>query len=321
MPNSSQILALIQSHIDGDDTRFRDIAAQIAVAEAKSGHRILADSIQKLLKKSQNNPFVINTLSPMRMGLNEFVIESTDSYRLINLVAPTEVKEKLERVVKEYLQRDLLYKHNLTNRSKILLSGPSGTGKTMTANIIANELNIPLYVVRMEAVISKYMGETSLKLGKVFELISRFRGVYLFDEFDAIGIKRGMDNEVGEMRRVLNTFLQMIERDDSDSIIIAATNNQEVLDNALFRRFDDIVEYHLPDVNQIKTLLSNRLISFSNGLDYDSLSECLIGHSHAEIIAVCEDAIKESLLNNEPLNEQLIKDAAGKRYISNRHIG
>lgn len=321
MPNSSQILALIQSHIDGDDARFRDVATQVAVAEAKSGHRILSDSIQKLLKRPHNMSWMTNTLSPMKMGLNDFVIESNDSYRLINLVAPVAIKEKIERIVKEYLQRDLLYKHNLSNRSKILLSGPSGTGKTMTANIIANELNLPLFVVRMESVISKYMGETSLKLSKVFELISRFRGVYLFDEFDAIGIKRGLDNEVGEMRRILNSFLQMIERDDSDSIIIAATNNREVLDNALFRRFDDIIEYNLPDEEQIQKLLYNRLMTFSSDLNYNTLSENLCGYSHAEIIAVCEDAIKESLLSNESLNEQIIIDAANRRFTTYKHIG
>lgn len=262
MANSSQIIALIKSHIEGDDSRFRLIATQLAAAEAKSGHAVLSRTISSLLKDDGGSS--IRHFTPLNSDLSEFVLQSSDSFRLNNLIVSGAIRGRIERILKEYRQRELLYKNGLHNRSKILLTGPSGTGKTMTASILANELQLPLYIVRLEKVITKYMGESSLKLGKVFELISQVRGVYLFDEFDAIGSQRRNENEVGEMRRILNTFLQMLERENSESIITAATNNPEVLDAALQRRFDDVIGYELPDDVQIRKLVKARINGFMN---------------------------------------------------------
>lgn len=314
MPNANQILALIKSHIEADDSRFREIALQMAAVEAKAGHAVLSRNITDLVNSQKRPRFIAKSLVPINSELSEFVVEVDDSFGLDNIVCKDEVKNKLKRIIREYVQRDFLLKNNLANRSKILLSGPSGTGKTMTASILANELHIPLYVVRMERVITKYMGESSLKLSKVFELMSIRRGVYLFDEFDAIGMQRGHDNEVGEMRRILNSFLQMMERVDSDSIIVAATNCGEQLDKALFRRFDDVIEYSLPEEQEIHTLLSNCLYGFdSSKVMMAQLLPLLKGMSHAEITSVCMDAAKESLLNEEPLNNSIIETAIKQR--------
>ena len=130
------------------------------------------------------------------------------------------------------------------------IPGGFGTGKTMTASVIASELGMTLYIVQMDKLITKYMGETSVKLRQIFDAIQHNVGVYLFDEFDAIGADRGLDNEVGEMRRILNSFLQFIEADSSESIVIAATNNKQMLDRALFRRFDDVLHYGLPTAEE-----------------------------------------------------------------------
>lgn len=322
MPNANQILALIKSHIEADDSRFREIALQMAAVEAKAGHAVLSRNITDLVNNQKKPRFIARSLTPINSELSEFVMEVDDSYGLDNIVCKDEVKNKLKRIIREYVQRDLLFKNNLTNRSKVLLSGPSGTGKTMTASILANELHIPLYVVRMERVITKYMGESSLKLGKVFELISNVRGVYLFDEFDAIGMQRGHDNEVGEMRRILNSFLQMMERVDSDSIIVAATNCGEQLDKALFRRFDDVIEYSLPNDDEIKILLSHCLYGFDSArVVVAKLLPLLKGMSHAEITSVCMDAAKESLLNEEPLNNSIIEAAIKQRSSILKQIG
>lgn len=322
MPNANQILALIKSHIEADDSRFREIALQMAAVEAKAGHAVLSRNITDLVNNQKKPRFIARSLAPINSELSEFVMEVDDSYGLDNIVCKDEVKNKLKRIIREYVQRDLLFKNNLTNRSKVLLSGPSGTGKTMTASILANELHIPLYIVRMERVITKYMGESSLKLGKVFELISNVRGVYLFDEFDAIGMQRGHDNEVGEMRRILNSFLQMMERVDSDSIIVAATNCGEQLDKALFRRFDDVIEYSLPNDDEIKKLLSHCLYGFDSArVVVAKLLPLLKGMSHAEITSVCMDAAKESLLNEEPLNNSIIETAIKQRSSILKQIG
>lgn len=129
----------------------------------------------------------------------------------------------------------------------------------MTAAVLAGELGLPLFEVRLDGLITKFMGETAAKLRQVFDSTQQTRGVYFFDEFDAIGSQRGLSNDVGEVRRILNSFLQMIEQDDSHSLIIGATNHPEILDNALFRRFDDLLHYELPDEEHIASALKGRL--------------------------------------------------------------
>lgn len=312
MANSSQIIALIKSHMEGDDSRFRLIATQLAAAEAKSGHAVLSRTISSLLKENEGSG--IRHFTPLNSDLSEFVLQSTDSFRLNNLIVSDAIRGRIERILKEYRQRELLYKNGLHNRSKILLTGPSGTGKTMTASILANELQLPLYIVRLEKVITKYMGESSLKLGKVFELISQVRGVYLFDEFDAIGSQRRNENEVGEMRRILNTFLQMLERENSESIITAATNNPEVLDAALQRRFDDVIGYELPDDVQIRKLVKARINGFMNqSIDTEKVLSLLRGRSHAEICLICADAVKDAILEDKPLTQEMLESAISQR--------
>lgn len=322
MPNANQIISLIKSHIEADDVRFREIALQIAAVEAKAGHTILSRNITELINRKNTTRFVTKYLSTLNSEVSEYVMEVEDSFGLDNIICSEQVKSKLNRIIKEYVQRETLFKNNLVNRSKILLTGPSGTGKTMTASILANELHLPLYVVRMERVITKYMGESSLKLAKVFDLISNVRGVYLFDEFDAIGMQRGQDNEVGEMRRVLNTFLQLMERTEPDSLIVAATNCGAQLDKALFRRFDDVLEYSLPNKIEIEALLSHCLYGFDASLlNIGTLLPQFKGMSHAEITAVCMDAVKESLLEGTPLDNIVMEAAISHKKSTAKMIG
>lgn len=312
MANSDQILGLIKSHLEGDDERFRSLALQVSASEAKAGHAVLAQAIRGLLKSNK-----VHILKPQFRMLNsdvsELLIEEDQPFRISDLVTNDPLKEKINRIIKEYIQRDKLREYNLANRRKILMAGPSGTGKTMTASVIANELQLPLYVVRLEKVVTKFMGETSLKLSKVFDWIGQMQGIYLFDEFDAIGQRRGLDNEVGEMRRVLNSFLQMMERDNSDSLILAATNDIQVLDKALFRRFDDVLEYSLPSNEEKIEIIKRRLADFVLEGDVRLLLPDLNDLSQAEICMVCTDAIKESLLSNKALTVSLIKEIISMR--------
>lgn len=319
MANSDQILGLIKSHLEGDDERFRSLALQVSASEAKAGHAVLAQAIRGLLKSNK-----VHILKPQLRMLNsdvsELLIEEDQPFRISDLVTNESLKEKINRIIKEYIQRDKLREYNLANRRKILMAGPSGTGKTMTASVIANELQLPLYVVRLEKVVTKFMGETSLKLSKVFDWIGQMQGVYLFDEFDAIGQRRGLDNEVGEMRRVLNSFLQMMERDNSDSLILAATNDIQVLDKALFRRFDDVLEYSLPSNEEKIEIIKRRLADFMLEGDVRLLLSDMNDLSQAEICMVCTDAIKESLLNDKALTVSLIKEIISMRTKSYQAI-
>jgi len=166
--------------------------------------------------------------------------------------------------------------------------------------VLAGELAYPLFVVRLERLITKFMGETAAKLRLIFDNLAQTRGVYLFDEFDSIGSQRGMRNDVGEIRRVLNSFLQFIEGDDSHSLILAATNHPDLLDHALFRRFDDVIEYSLPTKDQIIQILQNKLGSVSRSWrSWARLSAEAEGMSYADIAKAAEDAIKHSVITNQ----------------------
>lgn len=313
-----QIVSLIRSHMNNDDAQFRKIALQMSAAEARAGHSAAAASIHEAVTASLPlNTFKLNAINA---DIADLLLIADKRYRLKDLVVSDNIKYKIDRILKEYLEQDKLHKYNLGNRRKLLLYGISGTGKTMTAEILAQELNLPFVIVRTEKVITKFMGETGLKLGKIFDAISQMPAVYLFDEFDAIGSQRGMDNEVGEQRRILNTFLQLLERDSSSSIIIAATNNIEALDKALFRRFDDVIEYKLPERAEILSIIKEALC-MANEVDMYSLCNHFIGMSHAEIKIVCADAMKESILNDKAITNDLILELIKLRNMTHVKVG
>ncbi len=308
MAKAEYIISLIRSHYANEPERFTTLALQIAAHEAKLGHPLVADEIKKIIDKAKTDSPKTKVFNTELQGL---IVEQVPTVNLSDIIASPSITEKIERIILEFVQRDKLRKHDLENRRKILLSGPPGTGKTFTASIIANELNLPLYTVLMDKMVTKFMGETSAKLRQIFDVIKQRQGVYLFDEFDAIGGERSRDNDVGEIRRVLNSFLQFIERDDSDSLIIAATNNKALLDQALFRRFDDVILYNLPTEDEKLGLLKNRLARFSKtkGVNFKQLLPDIHGLSHAEISLACLDAIKETILNEKTKmsNELILK--------------
>ncbi|MBR1533871.1 MAG: ATP-binding protein [Ruminococcus sp.] len=303
MATSEQIKSLIRAHIDCDNIRFKTITLQIAAYEAKIGHTQFAREIKRLadgMANSKNNVISLGNVNPM-------LSVSAPTSRLSDLVVSNEITMRIERVLNEYRNQNRLKKYGLQNRRKILIEGNPGTGKTFTASIIASELNLPLFSVQMDKVVTKFMGETSVKLRQIFDSISSTVGVYFFDEFDAIGADRSLDNEVGEARRILNSFLQYIEQDESRSIIIAATNNQKLLDQALFRRFDDVLHYVLPTASEISRLFEKQIVPYDKSFHITSrVIELADGLSQAEIIHVCDDAIKNSILYGNPINEKEI---------------
>lgn len=316
MATADQILSLIRNHLNNDDTQFRKVALQISAVEARSGHAIVARTIQELLNQKKTSLGTVRLVSKNK-DIDDLLLHVDTYDDMTNLILSQELKEKLDRVIKEYLKKETLSKYGLANRRKLLLYGASGTGKTMTASALAKEFNLPFFVVRTEKVVTKFMGETGQKLGRIFDFINDVPAVYLFDEFDAIGSQRGMNNEVGEQRRILNTFLQLLERDDSDSFIIAATNSIESIDKAMFRRFDDVIEYKLPDTEQRLALLREYLYT-AKDLDFSSAEPLFDGMSHAEIKMVCSDIFKESLLNDRKIDLPLVQTIVNMRQQLNR---
>lgn len=311
MATAEQIKSLVKAYSAHDDEKFKTVVLQIAAHEAKLGH----GSIAQELKKEAANIGKGSTVIKMNPIHNSLLDYSMPSVELSELIVNDTIISKVKRILMEYRNKRKLYNSGLTNRRKILLEGNPGTGKTMTASIIASELNLPLFTVQVDKLVTKFMGETSVRLRQIFESMAVDIGVYLFDEFDAIGADRSMDNEVGEMRRILNSFLQFIETDASESIIIAATNNQKILDKALFRRFDDVIHYDLPDDDQIRRLFEYKLEGYvDNGICISEIVEASRGLSHAELSLVCDDAIKESILY-----ESTITCATIISFLAERH--
>ena len=297
MATAEQIKALIKSHFEKEDERFITFSLQIAAYEAKLGHSNLATDLKKLIDKGRSKD--VPKLRFINNDLQGLVLEVKPKEKFSDLIVPVDLHDRIKRVLREYKQKDKLKRHGLENRRKILLAGPPGTGKTLTASVISSELHLPHYVILMDKMVTKFMGETSAKLRQIFEIIAERRGVYLFDEFDAIGGERGKENDVGEMRRVLNSFLQFIEKDESESVIVAATNNHNLLDQALFRRFDDILHYKLPSKEEALKLIETRLGVFRGRFNLDSILPKIQNLSHAEISKACLDSIKETILSDK----------------------
>ena len=235
MASGSQLKALVQSYIDGDEDRFLSVAMQVAAHEARLGHGKLATELRDAIDKAKRHrgtaPLV--SISQPRGELANLLEVSNPSNRLSEMIVAPVLADQLQRVIREQRVAGRILDHGLSPRRKLLLVGPPGTGKTMTASVLAGELGFPLLQVRLDGLITRFMGETAAKLRQIFDATHRTRGIFFFDEFDAIGSGRDLTNDVGEIRRVLNSFLLMIEQDRSHSLVVAATNHPDILDRAL----------------------------------------------------------------------------------------
>jgi SpoVK/Ycf46/Vps4 family AAA+-type ATPase len=305
MAAADQIKSLIKSFGQSDDARFFSTALQIAATEAQQGHTTFAQELKKLIDEAKNGRS-LNQIEKKALQINlpkrelqELIEVYQPKITLKDMVLDETIKLKLNSVIKEQEKWQLLKAHNLEPKRKLLLTGAPGTGKTMTAQAIAGELGIAVYIIRLDGLMSKFLGESIAKLRLIFDAMNDHRAVYLFDEFDSIGSHRNQHQDIGEIKRVLNSFLINIEKDKSNSIIIAATNLPESLDKALFRRFDEILEYPLPDKEHIVEIIkkNTKAFSFSIKVNYKELSEIANGLNYSEIVRICEDTIKEMILS------------------------
>ena len=322
MPTAEQIRALIRSHADGDDARFYSIALQVAAQEARNGHGRFALELRELVDKAKvrgaspsvprNKPIPV---AQPRGELAGLLSVCYPKLRLTDMALDERTHARLERILLEQRQREHLMAHGLHPVRKLLLIGPPGTGKTMTAGVLAGELGLPQFSILLDGLITKFMGETAAKLRLVFDAIQQTRAVYLFDEFDAFAGERNTRNDVGEIRRVLNSFLQFLEQDESESVIVAATNNPSILDRALFRRFDLVVEYQMPGSDEAITVMQSRLALLdTSGVEWPVAADAANGLSHAELARACEQAAKNVILGRRTaVDTQALVEALKER--------
>ena len=323
MGATEQIKSLIKHFGEGDDERFISSALQIAAAEAQRGHTALAQELKSLIDKAKakrTQPFSDRSktipILPSQRDLKELLDVFQPVIKLKDMVLDGSTKSSLQNLIEEQKKWQLLHQYNLQPKRKLLLQGPPGCGKTMTAQALAGELGIPVFIVRLDGLVSKFMGESIAKLRVIFDAMVNHRGVYLFDEFDSIGSHRNIGQDVGEIKRVLNSFLINIEKDQSNSIIICATNLPEMLDNALFRRFDEVIKFPLPSSKEILAMIKKQLQSFEfeSPLDYKYISKEFLGLNFSDIVRACEETIKAMILGgNSKLNPQVLIGALSKR--------
>ncbi len=323
MASADHLKALLDSFLTGDEDRFLSVAMQVAANEARLGHGKLAEELRALIDraKSTRAPSRLVPISRPRGELSGLLAVTHPRVALAQLVLPQPLQVQVARVLREQRHAASILASGLSPRRKLLLLGPPGTGKTLTASVFAGELGLPLFEVRLDALITKFMGETAAKLRQVFDATSQTRGVFFFDEFDAIGSYRGLSNDVGEARRILNSFLQLIEQDASHSLIIAATNHPELLDSALFRRFDDVLQYQLPDEDEIVELLRRRFsAAATKGISWTRLARVALGLSHAEVIRACDEVLKDSLISSRKVTtEAVVRDVLLERQKIAKH--
>lgn len=328
MSNVKQIIALMRSRAEGDDEGFYSIALQIAASQARQGHRQAAEELRAEVDKaravrSRGAAVPIKFASP-RGNLDGLLELREPRYRLKDVVLGTRVLDGLNDVMRQQRRRDWLREHGRTPNRSLLFVGPPGSGKTMTAEALAGELHLPLFVIRLEGVITRYMGDTAGKLRLIFDETRKQRGVYLFDEFDAVGGHRTAVNDVAEMRRVLNSFLQFMEEGNStDSLILCSTNHPGLLDRALLRRYDQVLEFDAPEAGQIRTLIASSLapVKLSRPA-WNKIIAASQGLSQAEIVRAIDDVVKAAILDErqQVTNEDVLRRLQDRQIMRNTFL-
>jgi SpoVK/Ycf46/Vps4 family AAA+-type ATPase len=307
MARGELLRKLFRSYRRGSDEEFRSAALEvIADEEKKKNHRLAKD----LLRIMENNGLNF-TGRPLSLTNGSTVPKDKDRQthlvdireidrRMDELLLNKEGKCAVERILQEFRRSEVLRIHGMRPATKLLFCGPPGCGKTLCSEIIAAELGLPLLYTRFDAIVSSYLGETAANLRKVFDHAAGGRWVVLFDEFDAIGKARDDEHEHGELKRVINSFLQLLDGFSAPSIIIAATNHEQLLDPALWRRFDEVLNFPRPTISEIQLLLKMKLRNFPHdGLNLKVASSKFKGLSHADVERVCFDATKAAILDDK----------------------
>ena len=308
MARADLLLNLVKSGAQGDQVQFQRTVEALAADERRKNHNILADRLLAQLRSNGNRNHFLNPSPSVKSIDSPLLAEVIPERRLEDLILPVEVTDVILDLVEEQHRSDLLRSHNIEPRNRILLAGPPGNGKTSLAEAIADALHIPILIVRYEAVIGSYLGETAQRISQVFEHARSRQCVLFFDEFDTIGKERGDPQETGEIKRVVSSLLLHIDSLPSYVIIVTASNHPELLDRAVWRRFQIRLELPMPKQNQIECWFEKfeDNTDYQFGLSHRTLARSLKGLSFAEIEDFGHDVIRRIVLDQPTSNARKI---------------
>jgi SpoVK/Ycf46/Vps4 family AAA+-type ATPase len=317
MARGDLLKRLFLTYLQRNDDGFRSVAMEIIAEEQKKNHTLLADELQKILSESMMDDTAVElqydlSSLPKDRERQALLVEIRRGERhLPDIILSRENQQTVEEIMEEFRRGEILRSHGVNRRTKLLFCGPPGCGKTLLAEVIAAELGMPILYTRFDTIVSSYLGETSANLRKVFDYATRGIWVVFFDEFDAIGKSRDDLAEHGELKRVINSFLQLLDGFRGESLVIAATNHEHLLDTALWRRFDEILRLERPSVGDIRTLLTKKLASVPHSqIKPEAIAPTLKGLSHAEVERICYDAIRLCVLHDSSeVTAELFKES------------
>lgn len=311
MASGKLLRQLIKAGVEGNTDAFRAATQEVISEERSKQHHLLANDLERLLYGRTSLPAgpavrklaevipvdkergfpLVHVQEPIR-GLNDIVL--TDDNKIV-----------FDEIVLERNRADTLRSYGLSPIDRVLFYGPPGCGKTLAAEVLAHELSLPLAVVRIDSVVSSYLGETAASLRRVFDFITANPVVALFDEFDALAKERADTADHGELKRVVNAALQMLDGYRGESLIVAATNHESILDTAVWRRFDEVLYFPPPSIEQIRSLLEIKLRGVRRAFDVSEsdIAQSLKGMTFSDIERVLRRAVKEMVLEHKEFLE------------------
>lgn len=321
MANGKILRQLIRAGSSGDAEAFRRASEAVIKDERQKQHHLLANDLEQILygehlqavRSSGRTPL---PTPPVDKERSLPLLDIRQAQRPLGEMILLESNlSAIEELLEEHRRADVLRSFGMKPSGKVLFHGPPGCGKTLAAEVIAFELDLPLAIVRLDALVSSFLGETAANLRKVFDFITEHPTVALFDEFDAIGKERSDTGEHGELRRVVNAVLQMMDAYQGKSLILAATNHEAILDSAIWRRFDETIDFPMPDSAQLQQILSLKLrgVRRQFELDESSLLALFKNRSGADIERIVRRAVKRMILRSQEfMTVKDLKQAASR---------
>lgn len=298
MAKSDLILSIVRAGAVGDKSMLRSTVEALMADERAKSHHILADRLQRALQAVSVTPAALTNAQPIHGSGRDTILELTPQVRFEDLVLTLPGRAEGKQLVEEHMRADVLRAHGYEPRHKVLLSGPPGNGKTSYAEAVAEALALPFFVVRYDALIGSYLGETNTRLRRLFDYVRTQPCVLFFDEFDSIGKERGDTHETGEIKRVVSFLLMQIDQLPSYVLTIAATNHAELLDRAVWRRFQLRIAFPAPQKNEVAAFFHKIIESWPEKPKASSLTLAnrLSAMSYAEARDFCQNVRRRHIL-------------------------